>query len=203
MPAWISDLLAKSVSFMPHGHCYLWIPALLWLHVASDIVIGVAYLGISLILYVFVRRIRLPFSPIFIAFGLFIGLCGLTHFMKVWTVWNPDYVAEGVLKAATALASIATAIGLFFVRPQIEAVVHAARLSEERRIRLESSNAELQVLLDRVREADEQKNRFFANVSHELRTPLTLILGPAEQLLAADNLSEPQRQRLLGMVGAG
>jgi signal transduction histidine kinase len=203
MPAWVSDLLTKSASFMPHGHCYLWIPALLWLHVVSDIVIGVAYLGISLILYLFVRRIRLPFSPVFIAFGLFIGLCGLTHFMKVWTVWNPDYLAEGVLKAATALASIATAIGLVFVRPQVEAVVHAARLSEERRIRLESSNAELQVLLDRVREADEQKNRFFANVSHELRTPLTLILGPAEQLLAADNLDAGQRQRLRSMVGAG
>ena len=25
-----------SSSFMPHGHCYLWNPGLIWLHVVSD-----------------------------------------------------------------------------------------------------------------------------------------------------------------------
>lgn len=97
MPQWLSEALEKSNYFMPHGHCYLWLPGLLWLHVVSDLLIGVAYLGISLILYLLVRKIRLPFSWVFIAFGLFIGLCGLTHFMKIWTVWNPDYVFDGLL----------------------------------------------------------------------------------------------------------
>jgi PAS domain S-box-containing protein len=45
-------------------------------------------------------------------------------------------------------------------------------------------NADLQSLLERIRELDEIKTQFFANVSHELRTPLALILGPAERLLA-------------------
>jgi signal transduction histidine kinase len=201
MPAWLSDIFERSASFMPHGHCYLWIPALLWLHVISDLLIGIAYIGIAAILWLFVRRVRLQFSPVFVAFGLFIALCGLTHFMAIWTVWNPDYVAAGLLKGATATASVATAIGLYFVRPQAEAVVHSARLSEERRMRLESANAELQALFARVTELDGVKNRFFANLSHELRTPLALILGPVEQMLEDDNLTDAQRRALHG-VGA-
>lgn len=193
---WLSEVFEKSSYFMPHGHCYLWIPSLLWLHVVSDMLIGVAYLGISLLLYLLVRTIRLPFSPVFIAFGLFIGLCGLTHFMNVWTVWNPDYLLDGMIKAATAAASVATAIGLVFVRPQVEEVVHTARLSEERRIRLESTYAELEALYKKVTELDEIKTQFFANVSHELRTPLALILGPAERLLGDANLTPEQKRQL-------
>ena len=34
--------LFSSDGFMPHGHCYLWNPGLVWLHVTSDVIIGVA-----------------------------------------------------------------------------------------------------------------------------------------------------------------
>ena len=58
-------------------------------------------------------------------------------------------------------------------------------------------NAELQALLDRVRQLDRLKSDLFANVSHELRTPLALILGPTEDLLATSHhLSDAQRHQL-------
>jgi signal transduction histidine kinase len=183
----ISELLRdifQGAWYMPHGHCYLWKPGLVWLHVLSDLSIGLAYFLISSLLYVLVKRIRLPFSPMIVAFGVFIGACGLTHFVEVWNVWNSAYWLAGWIKALTAFASVLTAVYLVRLRPAIVQVAETARLSEERRVTLEAKNRELESLYSRVREMDELKTRFFANVSHELRTPLTLILGPVERLLS-------------------
>jgi len=182
--------------YMPHGHCYLWKPGLVWLHVISDVLIGAAYLLISLVLYALVRRIRLPFSTMIIAFGVFIGACGLTHFMEVWNVWYSAYWLGGWVKALTAVASVATGAFLVQLRPRVVEVASSARLSEERRTQLESKNRELEALYVRLKQAEELRSRFFANVSHELRTPLALILGPVERLLAQPGLESSQRRDL-------
>ncbi|HJV24538.1 MAG TPA: ATP-binding protein [Aromatoleum sp.] len=58
-------------------------------------------------------------------------------------------------------------------------------------------NKEVHAALEKLREIDGFKTRFFANVSHELRTPLTLILGPVSQLLGSNEFSERERFRLL------
>jgi signal transduction histidine kinase len=196
---WLQELLRDIFTgawYMPHGHCYLWKPGLVWLHVVSDTLIGIAYLLISLVLYALVRRIRLPFSTMVVAFGVFIGACGLTHFMQVWNVWNSAYWLAGGVKALTALASVLTGAYLVKARPTIVSVAEAARLSEQRRVELEIKNRELESLYSRLREADELKTRFFANVSHELRTPLSLIIGPMERLLVTEGLSADRKQDL-------
>lgn len=75
-------------------------------------------------------------------------------------------------------------------------------ITEKKRAEAEIArkNEELQRLLDRIQQLDEQKSDLFANVSHELRTPLALILGPAESILATGaNLTELQ-QRDLGVI---
>src|SRR5262249_36049314 len=134
-------------------------------------------------------KVQLPFSPIFIAFGVFIAACGMTHFMEVWNIWEADYWAAGMVKVVTALASVATALGLLPLLPRVVTIARAAQLSERRR-------AELETLYARVQSLSEAKNDFFANVSHELRTPLALILGPAEKLGADERMTDDQRREL-------
>jgi CheY-like chemotaxis protein len=43
---------------MPHGHCYLWQPAILWTQVITNIAIGLAYMSITITLYYLVRKSR-------------------------------------------------------------------------------------------------------------------------------------------------
>ena len=197
--AWPQELLHRLLSdewYMPHGHCYLWQPPLVWTHVVSDFLIGAAYFFISLTLYFLVRRIRLPFSGMIVAFGVFIGACGMTHFMEVWNVWQAHYWLAGGVKAVTAAASVLTGLYLIPLKGKVAEVASAARLAEERRTQLESKNQELEALYARVRESENLKTQFFANVSHELRTPLALILGPVEKLLDEGGLTEAQRRDL-------
>src|SRR4051794_3165391 len=97
----------SSETFMPHGHCYLWRPDILWLQVTSDTLIGFAYFMIPLALVHLVKkRADLAFNWLFLLFASFIVACGMTHLFGVWTIWNPDYAAEGVMKMATAIISM-------------------------------------------------------------------------------------------------
>ncbi len=105
---------------MPHGYCYLWNTRLVWLHVLSDGLIALAYLAIPMVLLWFVRKRRdLPFSWMFLLFGVFIVACGLTHVMEIWNLWHADYWLAGAVKAITAAASVATAILLARLMPRI------------------------------------------------------------------------------------
>jgi PAS domain S-box-containing protein len=105
--------------FMPHGYCYLWNPGLVWLHVISDLLIAAAYFTIPFTLLRFVRKRRdLPFSWMFVLFGVFIVACGATHVMEVWNLWHAQYWLAGGLKAVTAVASVGTAILLVRLVPQ-------------------------------------------------------------------------------------
>jgi PAS domain S-box-containing protein len=140
--------LFGSNGFMSHGHCYLWNPALVSLHVISDLAIGVAYAAISLTLVYLVRRARneIPFHWIFLAFGGFIIACGLTHFMEVWTIWKPVYWLSGIVKAITAIASVTTAIVLPRLVPETLDMIRDARLADQHRLELEQANVAIRRL---------------------------------------------------------
>ncbi len=105
-------------SFMPHGHCYLWTPSLLWLYVVSDTVIFLSYFTIPLALLYFVKQRRdLQFNWVFVMFSLFICACGLTHLISILTIWQPAYWLDATAKAFTALFSSITAIMLWRLIP--------------------------------------------------------------------------------------
>ena len=131
--------------FMAHGYCYMWNAALVRLHLFSDLGIGLAYVAISLTLVFLVRRARheIPFSWMFLAFGMFIVACGATHLIEVWTLFTPVYWLSGCVKAITALASIATAVALPPLVPSALGMVRSSKVAEEQRHELGWVNEKL------------------------------------------------------------
>lgn len=181
------------MSFMPHGHCYLWEPGILWLHVLSDAGTALAYATIPLAISRFVRlRTDLEFRWMFWLFGAFILACGTSHAMSVWTVWQPLYLLEGGVKAVTAGVSMATAVLLVPLVPralrvpspaQLRAAKEALEVEVAQRRRAEDAARELAAALEsrveertlELRRANEDLQQFVQVVSHDLREPVRAV----------------------------
>jgi signal transduction histidine kinase len=186
-----------AVSFIPHGHCYLWDPAMLFTQVSANLLIGLSYIAIAITMTFLIFRIKnLPFQHIYIAFGIFIISCGITHFMEIWTTWFPDYWLDAFFRGVTALASVGTAIVLPSLVPKAVAFANAARAARDHGIKLETAYEELGQVFNQAKELNKLRSDFFANISHELRTPLSLILGPTETLLKSQVRSPEELQNL-------
>ena len=129
-PALAHRILATD--FLPHQYCYLRKPGVVWTHVITDSLIGVAYVAISGTLVYLAQKGRrdIPFHWMFLVFGSFIVACGATHFMEVLTVWIPVYVLSASVKVITAVVSVAAAVLLPFTVPEILAVIQTAKASE-------------------------------------------------------------------------
>ncbi|AUM72506.1 sensor histidine kinase [Pseudomonas fluorescens] len=116
----MNDLLALLTDkrFMPHGHCYMWRPDLLWTNVIADGLITLSYVTIPFTLLYFIhKRKDVPFDWMLAAFGVFILACGTSHVMEILTIWQPYYWLSALVKVITAIASVITAILLIRLVP--------------------------------------------------------------------------------------
>ncbi|HEY9700235.1 MAG TPA: ATP-binding protein [Trichocoleus sp.] len=154
--------LIFSGPFIPHGHCYLWKPGLVWLHVSSDALIALAYYSIPLTLFYFVRKRKdLPFHGIFLLFAAFIVGCGTTHLAEIWTLWYPTYWLSGLLKAGTAFVSMFTALELIPLVPQALALPSPAQL--------EQANEELKQSRNQLEQRVQERTADLAKANAQLQ----------------------------------
>jgi PAS domain S-box-containing protein len=115
--------LVDQASYMAHGYCLLWKPWLIVLHAGSDLLIFAAYFAIPVAIWIFLRqRPDLELRRLAILFAAFIFLCGLTHLVQMVTLWWPIYETQGILKAATAIVSVITAVLIFPLIPRAVAI---------------------------------------------------------------------------------
>lgn len=176
--------------YIPHGHCYLWQTELVGLHLASDLLIAIAYFSISLTLFYFIqKRVDLPFNWIFQLFAAFIILCGTTHLLEVWTLWHPDYWLSGTTKAMTAAVSAYTAVVLVKLVPKVLTLPSPAQL--------ETSNQALQQQIhDRelaeaqIQQLNEELEIRVAERTKELAASMLQVRDLAERMTLATNAAQ-------------
>jgi len=188
----IWDWLLDPSGLTPHGFCLSWAPGLVWLHAASDAVIGLAYFSVPLALAAFARRRRdLQFSWMIYLFVTFILACGTTHLMSIVTLWFPAYGVEGIIKLITAVASIGTAILLWPLIPKLVALpspAHLERLNAELKAKVDEQQRTadlLQASEARVRAANLNLERRVEDQTAELRNINAHLTEALEQRTSA------------------
>jgi len=206
----IANTNGTDSALQPHAQCLLYTPALIGAYTVSDLMTGLSYMVISLMLLLFVRQARrdIPFNWVFLAFGGFIFFCGLTHFFDVITLWTPVYWSSVGIRALTAVASVTTALALPPLLPRALRMIEDARASDARRRQLIHTNEQLAAEIETRRGIEHElresisreqtltqfRTQVIMRLSHELRTPLA-IAQTASDLLKQyfDKLTQSQR----------
>ncbi len=191
-----------SQSYLPHRFCYLAQPWLIWTNAPADFSIFLAYCVLFESLFVLAWMVRRQLQRhlwIFLAFGLFILTCGLTHLMEVITIWHPLYPLSTTIKIICALASIPTAIAFQFqLRP----------LARELNQYLAEIHSSREALIASERLA--AVGRLSASISHEINNPLEAVMNLIylirtspqlpEELRPSADLAEQELKRVAGIA---
>ncbi|WP_260482316.1 sensor histidine kinase [Sphingomicrobium flavum] len=178
--------------YMPHGMCLLWQPWLITLWAGSDLLIFLSYMAIPIaLLTVLKKRGDIPHRGLIVLFASFILLCGLTHLMGIVTLWQPIYPYVGILKLATGIVSMITALVLFRLIPTLVSLpspAHLREVNEQLRAEAAAHEATLASLESKVEQRTEELNELNTRLAvqareavHRSRNLLSVVSSLASQ----------------------
>jgi len=155
-------------------------PFLMMVMALSNALIAVSYASIPFFIIVFVRKRKdIPFTWIFLLFGLFILACGTTHIMHVIGLWLPVNWWQASVDAFCAVISIATAIVLWPVLPKILAIPSPGQLRKVNKDLLIEKNKliytqnELQKAYDEIEHRVKERTEDLLKANKHLQTEIT------------------------------
>ena len=123
--------MARGGGFRPYGYSFHWNSAVVSWMVLANLGIATAYFAIPAALWYFVRhRKDIPYPWVFWLLGMSIIAGGVTHLMKVWTVYQPLYWTEIFVDGFTAIVSLLTALLLWPLIPKALALKSPKDLEE-------------------------------------------------------------------------
>lgn len=100
----------------------------------SDLITALCFSVIPVVMvFIWRKRRDLPFTGIFLMFGLFILCSGTTHFIAVWNFWDPTraLIAMTVFKFITAVVSFITGLMVIHSIPLALSIPSRSQLEEE------------------------------------------------------------------------
>ncbi len=167
MAEFFSKLFDTS-DFPARWHCGNWTVAHGWLHIISDCLISLAYFAIPTMLFVLVRSKKFSFPRIAWLFIAFIMSCGITHAIDASIFWHPVYRVSGVMKAVTAVVSLATAASMLVLLPKALELPSIGKLNGELQAALTAEQA-VREKLEAARAEIELKSSELVQKDHRVR----------------------------------
>ena len=120
---------------LPRGYGYLGLLPVLWTSATASLLVGLAYLIISVTLFWLIRRAgrALPFPAFFWAFGVFIFASGSLHVLEAVRAWEQGHWFATALVVLTTVSALCVAAALLLGANKILAFVRAVAEAAERR----------------------------------------------------------------------
>ena len=139
--------------FMPLWSCGRWTDVHGWVYIISNLVIGLSYFAIPVMMVYFIRkRKETPFKAVFLLFSLFIIFCGITHIIDASMFWFPLYRLNAVLLFITAIISAATVFALYKNLP----IAFSLKSPEQLQKIIDEQTATLKLTNQRLKASEEQ-----------------------------------------------
>ncbi len=164
----LSSLPLDFSTSLPDRFYQLWTPYLVSLILGTDLLIGLSYISISISIYLLVRRSKLRFHTGFLILGFFIFASGSTHFMQIYTLWNPTRTLIAIVKLISALASVSIAYALYRLQSRLIAFAELAQVSDLRGQELEVAYRDMEKRVEERTSALTQSESEFHQLANSI-----------------------------------